>query len=271
MKRRASVQEREKRANLANETIGLSSGPYKFTGKSCIYDGLINSPANYKNEFYKYPDLIFNDHGSLSDLSIIDNKTIILNFASAKRPGGGFLKGSKAQEEDLCLKSNLYRAISSKEVENFYLGENPSRDPMDGLFHYTEKSILSKNVLIFRDEYFNLLKNPVETNFITCAALNITGRIKTNTSMETYVKELIKTRVRSLFNAINTWNMFGEFDKLILGAWGCGVFNNPPKLVAEAFKEIIEETKPNVKKIYFNVKSGNSEIKEYFNRSFLKI
>jgi uncharacterized protein (TIGR02452 family) len=44
----------------------------------------------------------------------------VLNFASAKNPGGGFLNGSLAQEENICLCSALYSCINQKKVLDMY-------------------------------------------------------------------------------------------------------------------------------------------------------
>jgi uncharacterized protein (TIGR02452 family) len=41
-----------------------------------------------------------------------DGKITVLNFASAKKAGGGFLNGAMAQEESLCYSSNLYTSLA---------------------------------------------------------------------------------------------------------------------------------------------------------------
>ncbi|HEX4516360.1 MAG TPA: TIGR02452 family protein, partial [Polyangiaceae bacterium] len=40
-----------------------------------------------------------------------ESRVCVLNFASARKPGGGFLGGAKAQEEDLARASALYACL----------------------------------------------------------------------------------------------------------------------------------------------------------------
>ena len=47
-------------------------------------------------------------------------RPLVMNFANAHRPGGGFLNGSRAQEESLCRCSTLYKSISSDKAWEMY-------------------------------------------------------------------------------------------------------------------------------------------------------
>ena len=67
----------------------------------------------------------------------------ILNFASARNPGGGFLRGAKAQEEDLCRCSGLYPCLLK--CPEYY---NVNRSQTSML--YTDYAIYSPNVPFFK-------------------------------------------------------------------------------------------------------------------------
>ena len=77
-----------------------------------------------------------------------DNKIGILNFASAKHPGGGFLSGAQAQEESLARSSTLYPSLASETAEPFYTMHR--HDPQAG--YYSHSIIYSPNVLLLRDD-----------------------------------------------------------------------------------------------------------------------
>lgn len=78
----------------------------------------------------------------------------VLNFASAKNPGGGFLNGAMAQEESLAASSGLYG--TQLRNEGYYKANRACKSMM-----YTHHAIYSPDVVFFRDERFELLERPV--------------------------------------------------------------------------------------------------------------
>jgi uncharacterized protein (TIGR02452 family) len=70
----------------------------------------------------------------------------VLNFASAKNPGGGFRKGSSAQEESLARSSSLYLALSQDRLFSEFYGYH--RRAKDAI--YSHRIIYSPRVAIFK-------------------------------------------------------------------------------------------------------------------------
>lgn len=169
-----------------------------------------------------------------------------LNFASAKNPGGGFLNGAIAQEESLALSSALYS--SQLEVPNFYKTHRGMKSCV-----YTDGMILSPNVPVFRNHDGDLV--PYSTcTFITSAAVN-TGVVKQREpEKETAIPALMLQRMDKLM----TLCVHQKIDTLILGAWGCGVFQNDPQMIAELFHKQLEGKYKGVfKKVVFAVYANN--------------
>jgi uncharacterized protein (TIGR02452 family) len=92
-------------------------------------------------------------------------KSGILNFASAKNPGGGFLGGASAQEESLARSSCLY-ASQTKDMTMYQYNRNQST------FLYSDLMIYSPQVVFWFDDLGNPLTNPVKTDIITSPAPN---------------------------------------------------------------------------------------------------
>ena len=55
---------------------------------------------------------------------------MVMNFANAYAPGGGFVGGSIAQEECLCRNSTLYNSISSEKASEMYQYNIDTNKPM---------------------------------------------------------------------------------------------------------------------------------------------
>ena len=172
-------------------------------------------------------------------------KTAVLNFASAVNPGGGVRKGSNAQEESICRISTLYPSLKDDFMwRNFYLPHRYSQDRRNN-----DDIIYTPGVVVFRsdDEYMTLLDESewCRVNVITAAAPDLReprpgdsdyGRHYIKLS-ESELLSLHKKRMRRILSVAA-----GEGNEaVILGAFGCGAFRNPPYVVAEAIADVIGE------------------------------
>ncbi|WP_412029977.1 TIGR02452 family protein [Deinococcus yunweiensis] len=153
-----------------------------------------------------------------------------LNFASAKNPGGGFLGGAKAQEEDLARCSALYLSLTAPEAEFYYLANLANGTPL-----YTDHLIYSPDVPVFRDSAAAFLPAPVLVNVITAPAPNAGAVLDRHPTLFREVPRVLRERATLVLGLAALMNQ----RNLILGAWGCGVFLNDPAVVAETFRELL--------------------------------
>ncbi len=153
----------------------------------------------------------------------------VLNFASAKNPGGGFLNGAKAQEESLAVSGTLYPTLTAHEE---YYTENRKHKSM----MYLDYGIYSPEVLFFRDESFRLTQTPVKASVLTLPAVNM-GQVLLKGEDPEEAGRVMRRRMKLALG------IFAEqrAKHLVLGAYGCGVFRNDPRQVAAWWRELMEE------------------------------
>jgi len=154
----------------------------------------------------------------------------VLNFASAKNPGGGFLNGAIAQEEALAASSDLY--ISQLTIPQYY---NINRNCRTLL--YTHNMIYSDSITFIRDCNLNLLSAPVTANVLTSPAVNAGAYYRNENGDRSTVMDVMETRMRyilKLFAAKSNRT-------IILGAYGCGVFGNDTADVAGIFYKLLKD------------------------------
>ena len=173
-------------------------------------------------------------------------KVCVLNFASATNPGGGVVNGSSAQEECICRCTTLYPCLNTDAMwDAFYKPHRKAANPL-----YNNDCIYTPDVCVFKsdtsfpevlpkDEWWNV-------NILTCAAPNLRERPSNAmnphagdaavkiTSAE--LEKLLTKRIRRIFEiAVANGN-----EVLILGAFGCGAFRNPPEIVAKVFNTVMQ-------------------------------
>ena len=104
-------QNKSLRALQANQHTEIMAHQYPAEIEDSLLNSLIYSPTDtfFVNPVDKEIQIFLAAKDSVSAIfDYYEGKTAILNFASYKNPGGGFLSGSRAQEESLCHSSFLH-------------------------------------------------------------------------------------------------------------------------------------------------------------------
>ena len=183
-----------------------------------------------------------------------DKNVCILNFASAKNPGGGFLRGSMAQEESICYVSTLYHSLIQSDMY-----EINKKNPQNGL--YNDIGIYTNEICVFKlhkndNEYIESIYPSV----ISCPAVNKNNALDKGIS-EDKIFDKMCDRIRLVFEIAKSHNV----NILILGAYGCGVFGNNPSDIKEIFFGLLENDYENIfEKVVFAIPDDNKY--EIFNK-----
>ena len=173
-----------------------------------------------------HPVIEVTNETSLSAARRLGDGVACLVFASAHKPGGGFLNGAQAQEESIARASALYECQTA--APEFYSFHREHRDLL-----YSDRVIYSPGVPVFRDDDDALLEEPFLVSFLTAAAPNLGAIMANQPASAARVPSVLDVRARRVLEVAAA----NGHRTLVLGAWGCGVFRNDPASVAAIFAE----------------------------------
>lgn len=240
---------RSKNAKLAQEHTKEMEEKYSekikdSISRSIIYGYPDKTPANTTSNVE--PTFIFDNIDSASAAAKFANgKTAILNFASYKNPGGKFMDGSVAQEECLCHESFLYNVLRAMPGYYEYNNKNKNRALYKNRGIYSPDIVFGKN-----DKTFN-------ADVITVAAPN-------RKAAEKYCNVEEAENLAHLHARIEFIRRIAEENKvntLILGAFGCGVFGQEARIVANSIREIFRYS--SIEQIILAVPGKNENVNAF--------
>ncbi|KIX94432.1 uncharacterized protein Z520_09818 [Fonsecaea multimorphosa CBS 102226] len=241
------AQDRDQLVKIAKETISVLPG-LLLTRPDANPDGYL-----YEKDAATPLDQSFCPRLPKTKIRVISSDTIdaalqlshgpaqksvcVLNMANAIRAGGGFKNGALAQEEALCYRTSLHFTLKLR----FY----PIPD---------KAAIYSPTVLVIRDSLANghkLLdcqdprKLPV-ISVVSAAAvfqpsLGHSPAVTNQDTSKFYARREDREMMRDKMRVILRTAIKNRHRKIVLGAFGCGAFQNPPKEVARLWSEVLQE------------------------------
>lgn len=168
-------------------------------------------------------------------------RPLVLNMASRRNPGGGVISGAGAQEEYLFRCSNYFQSLYqfSHYSQEYGIRKKAGDYPLDR----DHGGIYSPGVTIYRSnesEGYRKREEPFSVDLVAVPAINgpevmqdATGRFWMTETMAEGTMHKIRTIFRIALSHGHT--------ALVLGAFGCGAFCNPPNHMARLFRYVLDE------------------------------
>jgi uncharacterized protein (TIGR02452 family) len=199
------------------------------------------SPADSSADSSASPLFVAVMRGDCLDAAIavrraLGRRTALLNMANESNPGGGWLSGSAAQEENLCRRSGLIFCLA----DPFRLFPAPAPD----LYPIAEFAVVySKNVPVFRGseaDGYPFLDTVFWLGVLTAPAYRHPPT-QPDAAGRDVLDEKWRGKLRQKARALLRCAALKRERALVLSAWGCGAFANPPAEVAQAFFDILHD------------------------------
>ncbi len=237
-------------------------------------DALLNGTKVYREEFHIEPKNPCKTSFSCVNADCVDvaRKLIaedynpaILSLASNVSPGGGYHKGTNAQEESLCQRSTLSCSL-------YQFGDNGKNWIREsGFFKKREYpldinfgGIYSPGVTFFRKnakENYGFSEHPFSCGIVSVASVANRARNEYVDEDAKYVDEngllnaegvkIQKNKIATIFRIA----LSNGHDSIVLGAFGCGAYHLDSEQIASLFESVLnqEEFKGQFKKVVFAI------------------
>ena len=168
----------------------------------------------------------------------------VLDFASFVSPGGGYIRGAMAQEEALCSESTLYPALESQKA---WYAENRRRNINCSL--YRNRGLVVPRVRFDREKFHSY------ADVIVVAAPYARSARDEYRVSDDAMKSAMRDRIRFVLAIADDLG----HKKLVLGAFGCGVFGWDAEVVAEMFREELAGGTHTATEVVFAIPRGRRE------------
>ncbi len=163
---------------------------------------------------------------------------VLLDFASFVNPGGGYIRGAWAQEEALCAESYLFNVL---EQQRDWYQENRRRNINCEL--YRDRALVVPAVRFERG------KMHAYADVIVAAAPNARRALAEYRVTDEQLERAMRDRIRLVLAIVDDLGR----KKVVLGAYGCGVFGWDAERVAELFREELSSGAWGIKQVIFAV------------------